>query len=141
MVDHLDSGHHWIIPAEILAVEALGPINFRQATAHSDNVYFYEMGNRLGIDRLEKYARMFDVFKGSGPESICPMRPMDWVANRRYKAKNFEDGGMVIVGDVRCGHRPWIQPGYSLQAAMVMGEIAVDGKAVQAACREQDCCA
>ena len=56
-----DSGHHWIIPKGNADGEALGWLNFRSAMAHSDNVYFYEMGNRLGIDRLERYARMFGL--------------------------------------------------------------------------------
>lgn len=46
-----DSGHHWLIPKGNADGEALGWLNFRTALAHSDNVYFYEMGNRLGIDR------------------------------------------------------------------------------------------
>ena len=82
-----DSGHHWIIPKGNADGEALGWLNFRTALAHSDNVYFYEMGNRLGIDRLEKYARMFGLGAKTGIDLVTP-----------------------------------------LQAAMVMGEIAADGK-------------
>ncbi|HCB92194.1 MAG TPA: penicillin-binding protein 2, partial [Selenomonas sp.] len=52
----MDAGTHWIIPKGNAGGEVLGLINFKEALAHSDNVYFYEMGNRLGIDLLEKYA-------------------------------------------------------------------------------------
>ena len=62
----LDTGHHWIIPKGNAEGEALGWINFDEAMAHSDNVYFYEMGNRLGIDELEKYARMFGLGEKTG---------------------------------------------------------------------------
>ena len=61
-----DSGHHWIIPKTNAAGEALGWINFQEAMAHSDNVYFYEMGNRLGVDTLERYARMFGLGARTG---------------------------------------------------------------------------
>ncbi|HWR40484.1 MAG TPA: penicillin-binding transpeptidase domain-containing protein, partial [Patescibacteria group bacterium] len=57
----LDTGQHWIIDKKNAAGEALGWINFREALSQSDNVYFYEMGNRLGIDNLEKYARLFGL--------------------------------------------------------------------------------
>jgi penicillin-binding protein 2 len=42
----LDTGKHWIIPKGNSEGEALGWINFKEALAKSDNVYFYEMGNR-----------------------------------------------------------------------------------------------
>ena len=45
----LDIGHHWLIPKVNAMGEALGWISFKDALSKSDNVYFYEMGNRLGI--------------------------------------------------------------------------------------------
>lgn len=54
-----DSGHHWIIPMGNAGGEALGWINFQTAFAASDNVYFYEMGRRVGIDNLDAYATKF----------------------------------------------------------------------------------
>ncbi len=121
-----DSGHHWIIPKGNSGGEALGPINFRQATAHSDNVYFYEMGNRLGIDRLEKYARMFGLGKRTGID--LPYEADGLVANRRYKAKNFEDGEWYLSETFDAAIGQGFNLVTPLQAAMVMGEIAADGK-------------
>jgi len=85
----LDTGRHWIIPKVNAAGEALGWINFNQALAHSDNVYFYEMGNRLGIDLLEKYARKFGLGEKTGIE--LPYESEGLVANREYKRKVYED--------------------------------------------------
>jgi penicillin-binding protein 2 len=122
----MDSGHHWIIPKGNAEGEALGLINFQQAMAHSDNVYFYEMGNRLGIDRLEKYARMFGLGKTTGID--LPYEVDGLVANRRYKEKNFEDGEWYLseTFDAAIGQEfNLVTP---LQAAMVMGEIAANGK-------------
>ena len=124
----LDTGHHWIIPKGNADGEALGWINFVEAMAHSDNVYFYEMGNRLGIDTLERYARMFGLGEKTGIN--LPYESEGLVANRRYKEKVFgEDWYLSETFDAAIGQ------GFNLvtplQAAMVMGEIAADGKRYQ----------
>ncbi|MCR5439980.1 penicillin-binding protein 2 [Selenomonas sp. WCT3] len=121
-----DTGRHWIIPKGNSEGEALGLINFRQAMAHSDNVYFYEMGNRLGIDRLEKYARMFGLGKRTGID--LPYEASGLVANRRYKELNFEDGEWYLSETFDAAIGQGFNLVTPLQAAMVMGEIAADGK-------------
>ncbi len=122
----MDTGHHWIIPKGNADGEALGLINFQQAMAHSDNVYFYEMGNRLGIDRIEKYARMFGLGKITGID--LPYESDGLVANRRYKEKNFEDGDWYLSETFDAAIGQGFNLVTPLQAAMVMGEIAADGK-------------
>lgn len=124
----LDTGHHWIIPKGNADGEALGWINFVEAMAHSDNVYFYEMGNRLGIDNLERYARMFGLGEKTGIN--LPYESEGLVANRRYKEKVYgDDWYLSETFDAAIGQ------GFNLvtplQAAMVMGEIAADGKRYQ----------
>lgn len=121
-----DSGHHWIIPKGNAEGEALGWINFQEALAHSDNVYFYEMGNRLGIDRLEKYARMFGLGAKTGID--LPYEATGLVANRRYKEKNFDDGEWYLSETFDAAIGQGFNLVTPLQAAMVMGEIAADGK-------------
>ena len=121
-----DSGHHWIIPKGNADGEALGWLNFRTALAHSDNVYFYEMGNRLGIDRLEKYARMFGLGAKTGID--LPYEATGLVANRRYKEKNFDDGEWYLSETFDASIGQGFNLVTPLQAAMVMGEIAADGK-------------
>ncbi len=121
-----DTGHHWIIPKGNAEGEALGLINFRQAMAHSDNVYFYEMGNRLGIDRLEKYARMFGLGKTTGID--LPYEASGLVANRKYKELNFEDGEWYLSETFDAAIGQGFNLVTPLQAAMLMGEIAADGK-------------
>lgn len=121
----MDAGTHWIIPKGNAGGEVLGLINFKEALAHSDNVYFYEMGNRLGIDLLEKYARMFGLGKTTGID--LPYESDGLVANRAYKQKVFEEEWYLSeTFDAAIGQ------GFNLvtplQAAMVMGEIAAGGK-------------
>ena len=122
----LDTGHHWIIPKGNSEGEALGWINFKEALAHSDNVYFYEMGNRLGIDNLEKYARMFGLGARTGID--LPYEADGLVANRRYKEKNFDDGEWYLSETFDAAIGQGFNLVTPLQAAMVMGEIAADGK-------------
>ena len=124
----LDTGHHWIIPKGNAEGEALGWINFTEALAHSDNVYFYEMGNRLGIDALERYARMFGLGQKTGIN--LPYESEGLVANKAYKKKVFDDDWYLSeTFDAAIGQ------GFNLvtplQAAMVMSEIAADGKRYQ----------
>lgn len=120
-----DSGHHWIIPKGNAGGEALGWLNFEQAMAHSDNVYFYEMGNRLGIDNIERYARMFGMGKLTGID--LPYESEGLVACRAYKQRVFEeDWYLAETFDAAIGQ------GFNLvtplQAASIMGEIAANGK-------------
>lgn len=121
-----DSGRHWLIPKTNSSGEALGWIDFQQALAHSDNVYFYEMGNRLGIDRLEKYARMFGLGERTGID--LPYEAKGLVANKEYKKKNFEDGEWYLSETFDAAIGQGFNLVTPLQAAMVMGEIAADGK-------------
>ncbi len=63
-----DSGKHWLVPMGNTGGEALGWINFQRALSMSDNVYFYEMGNRLGIDNIVAFAKKFGFGKKTGIE-------------------------------------------------------------------------
>lgn len=45
-----------------------GAINVVQAIKYSCNYFFYEVGNRIGIDTLEKYAKYFGLGEKTGVE-------------------------------------------------------------------------
>ena len=45
-----------------------GPLNVAGAIKHSCNYYFYEIGNRMGIENLEKYATYFGLGKKTNIE-------------------------------------------------------------------------
>lgn len=123
-----DSGRHWIIPKGNAGGEALGPINFIQALAHSDNVYFYEMGNRLGVDRLGEYARMFGVGSKTGID--LPYEAEGLVPSREYKKKVYKDDWYLSeTFDAAIGQGfDLVTP---LQAAAIMGAIAANGDRYQ----------
>ena len=124
-----DAGHHWIIPKTNAGGEALGWINFQEAMAHSDNVYFYEMGNRLGVDALERYARMFGLGMRTGID--LPYEAEGLVPNRKYKQENYEDGEWYLSETFDAAIGQGFNLVTPLQAAMVMGEIAANGKRFQ----------
>ncbi len=120
-----DSGTHWLVPKGNASGEALGWLNFHEALAHSDNVYFYEMGNRLGADRLESYAQMFGLGKETGIDLPYESPGIaDW---KEYKMEVYGDEFYLSeIMDAAIGQ------GFNLvtplQAAMVTGEIAANGK-------------
>ena len=120
-----DGGTHWLIPKGNAGGEVLGWLNFRDALAHSDNVYFYEMGNRLGIDMLEHYSRMFGLGERTGID--LPYESEGMVACKAIKRQLYDDDWYLSeTFDAAIGQ------GFNLvtplQAAMVMGEIAANGK-------------
>lgn len=119
-----DSGRHWLVDMRNAGGEALGWINFVEALAKSDNVYFYEMGRRVGIDELAKYARMFGMGKKTGI-ALRGEAP-GLVASAEYKKKNFHDEW--YLGDT---FNSAIGQGFQLvtplQAAMIVSEVANGG--------------
>lgn len=120
----LDTGRHWLIPKGNAMGEALGWLNFKEALSKSDNVYFYEMGNRLGIDNLEKFARAFGLGKPTGID--LPGETGGLVANRRYKEKVFEeDWYLSETFDAAIGQG--FQLTSPLQVASIMSQIANGG--------------
>lgn len=120
----LDTGKHWIIDKGNSEGEALGWINFKEALTKSDNVYFYEMGNRLGIDNLEKYARMFGLGAVTGIKLQGESEGL--VANQKYKEKVYgEEWYLSETFDAAIGQG--FQLVTPLQVAVLMSEIANGG--------------
>lgn len=63
----LDKGYHELVPTMSNAGgEVLGWLNFKNALAMSDNVYFYELGYRVGIDEIGRYARYYGFGQKTG---------------------------------------------------------------------------
>lgn len=124
----LDTGVYWLGEKGNAGGEVLGWLDFTSALAHSDNYYFYEMGYRLGVDRLEKYARMFGLGEKTGinlpyeAEGLAPSRAY----KEEYLDEEWYDSETVDAA---------IGQGFNLvtplQAAMVMGEIAANGQRYQ----------
>lgn len=77
-----------------------GVQNLHQAIAHSCDVFFYQLANRLGIDRIEKMLSRFGFGQPSGLDlqgesgGVLPSR--EW--KRTQKGAPWYDGETVITG-------------------------------------------
>lgn len=85
-----DGGFHPMVPTMGNAGgEVLGWLTFIKALAMSDNVYFYELGYRVGIDNIEKYAHIFGFGERTGidleGESKC------LVASKKVKREIWDE--------------------------------------------------
>lgn len=83
-----DSGRHWLIDKRNAEGEALGWLDFNTALAKSDNVYFYEMGNRVGIENIDKYAKYFGLGEKTGIKLYGEAAGN--LASPEYKRKVFD---------------------------------------------------
>ena len=119
-----DSGKHWLIPMGNAEGEALGWLNFHKALAASDNVYFYEMGNRVGIDALKKYAALFGFGKTTGIDLFGETEGI--IASPEYKMKVFDEDW--YLGDT---FNAAIGQGFNLatpiQLAVMLSAVAKNG--------------
>jgi penicillin-binding protein 2 len=62
-----------------------GLISLRRALVESCDVYFYEVGKRLGIDRIYTYASMFGLGKATGISFVTEKKGL--IPNSRWKAQ------------------------------------------------------
>lgn len=83
-----DSGRHWLIDKRNAEGEALGWLDFNTALAKSDNVYSYEMGNRVGIENIDKYAKYFGLGEKTGIKLYGEAAGN--LASPEYKRKVFD---------------------------------------------------
>lgn len=82
-----------------------GKVNIYKALQQSCNVFFYEMGNRLGIDVISKYARMFGLGEKTGLV-LTPGEESGTLPTREWKQKDRDE--------------PWY-PGDTLNIAIGQG--------------------
>lgn len=111
-----------------------GTVTFKRAVAESCDVYFYQVGQKLGVDRLARYARMFGLGEKTGVEiehekpGLIPTS--EW-KKKRYNVKWHEGETLSIA----------IGQGYDLttplQVAVMTSVIANGGTLYKPAVVEQ----
>lgn len=85
-----DGGFHPMVPIMGNAGgEVLGWLTFIKALAMSDNVYFYELGYRVGIDNIEKYAHIFGFGERTGIDLEGESKGL--VASKKVKRKIWDE--------------------------------------------------
>lgn len=85
-----------------------GWVDFHKAIQQSCDVYFYEMGHRLGVDRIAKYARMFGMGEVTGIGINREARGL--VPTEAWKQRVY--------------HQPWVG-GETLSVAIGQGALQV----------------
>lgn len=85
-----DGGFHPMVPTMGNAGgEVLGWLTFIKALAMSDNVYFYELGYRVGIDNIEKYAHIFGFGERTGIDLEGDSKGL--VASKKVKREIWDE--------------------------------------------------
>lgn len=85
-----DGGFHPMVPTMgNSGGEVLGWLTFIKALAMSDNVYFYELGYRVGIDNIEKYAHIFGFGERTGIDLEGESKGL--VASKKVKREIWDE--------------------------------------------------
>ena len=119
-----DSGKHWLADMGNAGGEALGWINFQTAFAMSDNVYFYEMGRRAGIENLNACAAKYGFGRPTGIELAGESSGL--IAGPAAKKKVFnEEWGLGDTFNAAIGQGlTLVTP---LQICQMLAAVAADG--------------
>ena len=98
-----------------------GTLDLRHAIEQSCNVYFYNVGDRLGIDRINKYARMFGLVGKTGID--LPGEIDSLVPSTEWKRR-------VVQGEVvrRRNHLSGDRSGRGVGDAAGFGDDGRDGR-------------
>ena len=100
-----------------------GPVDLKQSLAQSCDVYYYKAGDKLGIEKIARYARMFGMGASTGfaPFEKGGLVPSDAWKRRRFGEK-WHHGETISVA---------IGQGFNLitplQAANLMATVANGG--------------
>lgn len=81
-----------------------GQQNLTDALVHSCDVYFYEMGQRIGIDKIEAFARKNGFGSKTGID--LPHERSGLVPSRTWKRKRFNQawqGGETVIASIGQG--------------------------------------
>ena len=105
-----------------------GTLNLHDAIVHSCDVYFYNVGNELGIDRIANYAKMMGLGRKTGidlPSEDAGLIPSREWKQRVLKAKWYEGETIsVAIGQGYVSVTP-------IQAAWAMGGLTTGGRLKQ----------
>lgn len=105
-----------------------GPINFIEAIAQSCDVVFYKLGEKLGLEKLEYWAKLYGIDKPTGidlpgeVEGFWPTR--DWKIKNFGEEWNVSDTIMIAIGQGALQATP-------LQMACVTLAVANNGQYIK----------
>jgi len=83
--------------------EGHGRLNLEQAIIHSCNVFFYQLGLKVGVERIIQYARLFGLGKMTGLDLTserCGFLPTpDWKSKNKGEAWYPGDTANLSIGE------------------------------------------
>lgn len=103
-----------------------GAVDFHKAVVESCDVYFYELGKRLGMDRIYKYATAFGLGKATGidfgpvKESLGVVPNAQWKKEKKHIPWFLGDTFISAIGQGFVSATP-------LQMAQMMATVANGG--------------
>ncbi|HEY6489044.1 MAG: penicillin-binding protein 2 [Terracidiphilus sp.] len=105
-----------------------GPVDIHNAIPYSCDTYYYQLGDKLGIDRIAKYAKEFGYGQKTGidlpGEQAGLMPSVDWLL-KTYHHRWYPDETLdVAIGQGAVEATP-------IQLARIIGGIASDGHMVR----------
>lgn len=104
-----------------------GTVDMLHAITQSCDVYFYHLGQKIGIDTIAKYARMMGLGTPTGID--LPHEKGGLVPDREWKKKRFKQNwgpGETLIASIGQGY----MLATTLQLAVMSARIANGGRAV-----------
>ena len=69
-----------------------GPVDLRTALEYSCNIFFYDVGRRLGVDTFSAMAQQLGLAAPTGAETAEAQGRLTWSADENYQAGLYADG-------------------------------------------------
>ncbi|MBF0464414.1 MAG: penicillin-binding protein 2 [Nitrospirae bacterium] len=105
--------------------KAHGTVTFHRGLVQSCDIYFYDVGRRLGIDKIHKYARMFGLGKKTGLDIVGGEEREGLIPSIAWKQKKMKQPwflGETFVASIGQGYVNITPAQAALLSAMVANE-------------------
>lgn len=119
-----------------------GPLNVSQAIQHSCNYFFYEIGNRIGINTLSEYSKYFGLGRKTGIElpgessgniassDRAAEENRDWYAGETLSAAIGQSYNNVTPVQMAKYISTLVNGGHQIDVTLVKSVIDSDGNAI-----------
>ncbi|MCR4398116.1 MAG: penicillin-binding protein 2 [Firmicutes bacterium] len=127
----VDPGHHWLVPSlSCWNKSGHGAVDIRQALQVSCNVFFYEMGRRLGLDLIAKYGGLLGLGSVTGveiPGEAGGLLPTSEWKRNAYQKKLVKEPEVLVAESMMAGMGQVFHSYTPLQMANYVATIANGG--------------
>lgn len=121
-----------------------GPVDLKQALAGSCDVYFYELGKELGVERLARYAKLFGLGRSTGlsirgengglvptPEWKMRTRGERWIDGETISLSIGQGANLTTPIQLAVAYSVIANGGNVVQPRLVLRRETWDGKVVE----------